>query len=213
MIVLGANSDISRKFTELVIQKEKVSKVYLFSSNPDRTRNFQSHLKVKYDTIAEIIPLDLMDYKQIDFSVLDYSLVFCASGYMGVQQEADISNTEDNARIAAINYSNLILTLNQIALDLENKGGGTIIGLSSVAGERGRKSNFIYGSAKAGFTAYLSGLRNYYCKKGIHVLTVKPGFMYTKMTEDLDLPKAHPHLRNRRITGQRKAINRLQHLI
>ena len=118
-----------------------------------------------------------------------YSLVFCASGYMGVQQEADISNHTDNSKITAINYSSLINTINAIALDLEQKGGGTIIGVSSVAGERGRKNNFIYGSAKAGFTAYLSGLRNYLYKKGVHVLTVKPGFMYTKMTEDLELPK------------------------
>lgn len=190
MIVLGANSDISKKFTELVLQKEDIRKVYLLSSKPDKTINFGSHLKVKYNVDVEIIKLDLLDTPKIDFSAMDYSLVFCASGYMGAQQEADISNNDDNARITAINYSNLILVLNEIAQDMERKGKGTIIGVSSVAGERGRKSNFIYGSAKAGFTAYLSGLRNYFNKKGIHVLTVKPGFMYTKMTEDLELPKA-----------------------
>ena len=70
---------------------------------------------------------------------------------------------------------------------MEAKRNGTIIALSSVAGERGRQSNFIYGSAKAGFTTYLSGLRNYLFNKKVRVMTVKPGFMDTKMTTGLPL--------------------------
>src|SRR5690606_12784913 len=66
---------------------------------------------------------------------------------------------------------------------------GTIVGISSVAGERGRQSNYLYGSAKAGFTAYLSGLRNALFSDNVHVVTVLPGFVYTKMTENLNLPK------------------------
>ncbi|MBN8787909.1 MAG: SDR family NAD(P)-dependent oxidoreductase, partial [Terrimonas sp.] len=64
-----------------------------------------------------------------------------------------------------------------------------IAGISSVAGERGRQNNYIYGSAKAGFTAYLSGLRNKLYKDNVHVVSVLPGFVYTKMTEHLKLPK------------------------
>ena len=60
-----------------------------------------------------------------------------------------------------------------------------IVGISSVAGERGRQSNYIYGSAKAAFTAYLSGLRNRLFHHGVHVVTVKPGFVKTKMIENL----------------------------
>jgi short-subunit dehydrogenase len=74
-------------------------------------------------------------------------------------------------------------------------GKGTIAGISSVAGERGRMSNYFYGSAKAGFTAYLSGLRNRLFHRGVHVLTIQPGFAYTRMTEGMPLPKpltAHP---------------------
>jgi len=70
---------------------------------------------------------------------------------------------------------------------MERQRAGTMIVLSSVAGDRGRQSNFIYGSAKAGLTAYLSGLRNYLYAKKVHVITVKPGFMETKMTEGLPL--------------------------
>ncbi|MCL4128207.1 UNVERIFIED_CONTAM: hypothetical protein GTU68_062310 [Idotea baltica] len=71
---------------------------------------------------------------------------------------------------------------------MENRKEGTIVGISSVAGERGRASNYLYGSAKAGFTSFLSGLRNRLAGKGVHVLTVKPGFVDTAMTEGLDLP-------------------------
>ncbi|MFK7924061.1 MAG: SDR family NAD(P)-dependent oxidoreductase, partial [Bacteroidia bacterium] len=68
------------------------------------------------------------------------------------------------------------------------RGSGKIIGISSVAGDRGRASNYLYGSAKAGLTAYLSGLRNRLASKGVHVMTVKPGFVRTAMTENMDLP-------------------------
>jgi short-subunit dehydrogenase len=64
-----------------------------------------------------------------------------------------------------------------------------IVGIASVAGERGRQSNYLYGSAKAGFRAYLSGLRNRMHRESVHVVTVQPGFVYTKMTENLNLPK------------------------
>ena len=79
--------------------------------------------------------------------------------------------------------------LNIIANDFENRKSGFIIGISSVSGERGRKSNYMYGAAKASFTAYLSGLRNRLHSSNISVLTVNPGFVDTKMTKGMDLPK------------------------
>ena len=64
------------------------------------------------------------------------------------------------------------------------------MGISSVAGDRGRASNYLYGSAKAGFTAFLSGLRNRLAPKHVHVMTIKPGFVATRMTENMNLPPA-----------------------
>jgi hypothetical protein len=78
---------------------------------------------------------------------------------------------------------------NIIANDFEKRRSGFIVGISSVAGDRGRKSNYIYGSAKAALTAYLSGLRNRLYDAQVHVMTVKPGFVATKMTEGMDLPE------------------------
>ena len=64
-----------------------------------------------------------------------------------------------------------------------------MVGISSVAGDRGRKSNYIYGSSKAGLIAYLSGLRNRLYNSKVHVMTVKPGFVFTKATRNMNLPE------------------------
>jgi decaprenylphospho-beta-D-erythro-pentofuranosid-2-ulose 2-reductase len=189
MIVLGSNSDVSRAFVELILQKEQLENLYLFSSNTEQTEVFKKHLLVKYNTNIKVIDLDLMNFTTYDFSTLNYDKVFCASGYLGKDGDDVLERQDDNDRILKVNYAQLVLVLNAISKELIKKGKGTLIVLSSVAGERGRKSNFMYGSAKAGLTAYLSGLRNFLFSHKIHVLTVKPGFMNTKMTENLDLPK------------------------
>lgn len=114
-------------------------------------------------------------------------ITICVFGYLGQQEKAQSDWTEA-ARIINTNYTGAVSILNIVADDYASRGAGTIIGISSVAGERGRQSNYIYGSAKAGFTAYLSGLRNRLFHKGVHVLSVQPGFVYTRMTENLTLP-------------------------
>jgi len=106
---------------------------------------------------------------------------------LGDGTEEGLYDNKNTERIIDINYSKLVPVMNYFAQKFESRRSGTIIGLSSVAGDRGRQSNFIYGSAKAAFTAYLSGLRNYLFEKKVHVMTVKPGFMATKMTEGLPL--------------------------
>ena len=88
-----------------------------------------------------------------------------------------------------INYEGPSLFLSEIANCFEKRGDGLIIGISSIAGDRGRASNYIYGSAKSGFTSFLSGLRNRLHQSNVNVLTVSPGFVRTKMTNDLSLPK------------------------
>lgn len=83
------------------------------------------------------------------------------------------------------NYVGAVSVLERLAPHLERRQQGVIVGVSSVAGDRGRQSNYFYGSAKAGFSAYLQGLRNRLAKNGVHVLTVKPGFVDTPMTRHL----------------------------
>lgn len=189
MIIIGSNSEVAQAFVEECLAKaEKYPTVYLLSSNAETTEKFAKHLEVKFLQKTEIIPLDLMkevDYKSLEN--LDSDLLFCASGFLGLSTEDGLYDNDNTEKIIGINYAKLVPILNYFAGKMERQRSGTMIVLSSVAGDRGRQSNFIYGSAKAGLTAYLSGLRNYLFSKKVHVLTVKPGFMATKMTEGLPL--------------------------
>lgn len=189
MIVLGSNSDVAQAFVEKLLNSgEKHSKIFLFTSNLETTEKFAKHLEVKYVQQSEIIELDLL--QPIDYSVFENissNLLFCATGFLGLGTQEGLYDNRNTQNIIDINYAKLIPVLNYFADKMERKRTGTMIVLSSVAGDRGRQSNFIYGSAKAGLTAYLSGLRNYLHSKKVHVLTVKPGFMATKMTEGLPL--------------------------
>jgi short-subunit dehydrogenase len=115
-------------------------------------------------------------------------IAVCAVGYMGVQEENEAYL--DKAEIVLrTNFEGPAAVLAELAERFASRGSGTLVGISSVAGLRGRASNYVYGAAKAGFTAFLSGLRNRLVKKGVHVVTVLPGFVDTKMTEGMDLPK------------------------
>ncbi|WP_294312101.1 SDR family NAD(P)-dependent oxidoreductase [uncultured Chryseobacterium sp.] len=189
MIVLGSTSEVAQAFVEKALQEgEKFERIYLFTSNRETTERFARHIDVKFLQQSEIIELDLT--KNIDYSRFEQissGLLFCATGYLGEGTEEGLYDNKNTERIIDINYAKLVPVINYFAHKFENRRSGTIIGLSSVAGERGRQSNFIYGSAKAAFTVYLSGLRNYLFDKKVHVLTVKPGFMATKMTEGLPL--------------------------
>ena len=191
MIVLGSNSDISLAFVEKVLKEgQRFPLVYLFTSNVDKTMKLARHIEAKYDQKCEIVEFDLTKNNNYDaIAHVESDLLFCASGFLGKNSEEGLYDLNNTIRIVEINYSKLIQLINFIAQKMEAKGQGTIIALSSVAGERGRQSNFIYGSAKAGFTAYLSGLRNYLYHKKVHVMTVIPGFMDTEMTADIETPK------------------------
>lgn len=189
MIVLGSNSEVAQAFVEKVLEKgEKFPTIYLLTSNKKTTEKFAKHLEVKFLQNSEVVELDLM--KTIDFSrfnKIESKLLICATGFLGEGTEEGLYNNQNTQQIIDINYAKLVPVMNYFAKKMEQRRSGVIIGLSSVAGDRGRQSNFIYGSAKAGFTAYLSGLRNYLFDKRVHVLTIKPGFMATKMTEGLPL--------------------------
>ena len=189
MIILGSTSEIAQAFVEKAINSgEKFPKIYFFTSNKKNTERFAKHIDVKYIQQSEIIELDVT--KEINYNIfenIDSNLLFCATGFLGKGTEDGLYDNANTQKIIDVNYAKLVPVINYFAQKMESKRAGTIIALSSVAGDRGRQSNFIYGSAKAAFTAYLSGLRNYLFSKKVHVMTVKPGFMDTKMTEGLPL--------------------------
>jgi short-subunit dehydrogenase len=113
-------------------------------------------------------------------------LVVCF-GYMA-EQEAAQNDFTLVLRMIDVNLTGTMSVLERFASKFAARGVGFIAVLSSVAGDRGRQSNYLYGTTKAGLSAYLQGLRNRLQASGVQVLTVKPGFMDTKMTYGLPLP-------------------------
>jgi decaprenylphospho-beta-D-erythro-pentofuranosid-2-ulose 2-reductase len=115
-------------------------------------------------------------------------VVVSVIGLLGDQARAE-ADPDHAATIMRSNFEGPALILGLFAERFLSRGSGTIVGISSVAGDRGRASNYVYGSAKAGFSVFLSGLRNRAANRGVHVLTVKPGFVRTRMTEGKNLPR------------------------
>ena len=136
-----------------------------------------------FDVLATVTHATFLD----SLGELPHTVV-CAVGLLGEQKaaERDFSLAE---LIVRTNYLGPASILGEVASRMEARGSGVIIGISSVAGERGLARNYVYGSAKAGFTAFLSGLRHRLGRSGIRVITVKPGFVDTQMTAHLKLPK------------------------
>ncbi len=189
VLILGATSDIAK-----ALAYEYASHGYgltLAARNPEHLAALSSDLHIRHNVPVHIVAFEALDYTgHADF----YSqlktrpdVVICAFGYLGRQETAQ-TDWAETAQIIHTNYTGAVSILNVVAADFEQRRSGTIIGLSSVAGNRGRQSNYLYGSAKAGFITYLSGLRNRLFKANVRVITVRPGFVRTRMTADLALP-------------------------
>ena len=113
--------------------------------------------------------------------------VVCVVGLLGEQAKAETDLTHASL-IMRSNFEGPALLLGLFAERFAARGEGVLVGVSSVAGDRGRGSNYVYGASKAGFTAFLSGLRNRCGRSRVRVVTVKPGFVRTKMTAGMKLP-------------------------
>lgn len=190
LLVLGANSDIavavSRRFA-----KEGWN-IYLASRDMGNLAREAADLRLRYGVEAQELFFDATDYQSHTtfFSSLDPKPagVIVAFGFLGDQDQAQ-NDFSVARKIIESNYLGAVSVLEVVARHFEAQGSGFIAGISSVAGDRGRASNYIYGSAKAGFSTYLAGLRHRLSRVGVHVMTVKPGFVDTKMTAGMKLPK------------------------
>ena len=97
-------------------------------------------------------------------------------------------NTEKDAEMIAANFTGAVAWLNEAASRFEKAGSGTIVGISSVAGDRGRRGSPVYGATKAALNTYLESLRNRIERRGAFVVTIKPGPVDTPMTHGLKMP-------------------------
>lgn len=191
LLVLGATSDIARATARMFA---------LNGWNIQLAGRDQAALSRMAQDIAvrtgKMVSCFFFDALQSDNTVRFWEslperpeVVLCAVGLLGDQQTAQHDSAQAET-IITTNFSGLIPVLSLAANHFEAQEKGCIIGISSVAGDRGRASNYIYGSAKAGLTAFLSGLRNRLARAHVHVMTVKPGFVATRMTKDMHLPPA-----------------------
>lgn len=191
ILILGGGSDIARA----TAAKYAASgwRVSLAGRNKDVLSHDAEDLHIRHGVPAAAVHFDALDtdshQKFYDSFDVAPDTVCCVFGYMGDQEKVRHDFSEAKRTIDT-NFTGAVSILGIAADAMEKRGSGCIIGVSSVAGDRGRQSNYIYGAAKAGFSAFLAGLRNRLFPTGVHCMTVKPGFVRTRMTEGMDLPGA-----------------------
>ena len=185
ILILGATSDIATATAHQYARHGY--NILVGGRDEDALRALSSDLSIRHGVCSQIVLVDALECDPMWYDSLDVVIegVIVAIGYLPatMDERAEIHKT------IQINYTGLVTLLAPLVVDFEHRGHGFIVGISSVAGDRGRGSNYLYGSAKAAFSAYLSGLRNRLHRANVSVLSVKPGFVATRMTEKMQLPK------------------------
>ncbi len=192
VLILGATSPIARAVAEEYAAGGE--SVVLAARDTDEAEAIASDIAIRFEVDTFSRSFDALDFDEHDDFVAGVeeeagpiSVALLAFGDMG-DQEASEEDFERAKRVIDVNYTGAASLSEAIARRMAERGEGSIIGISSVAGDRGRKSNYFYGSAKGAFTLYLQGLRNRLADQGVHVMTVKLGFVDTRMTFDLETP-------------------------
>lgn len=193
VLVLGATSDIARA---LVQKLAKAGDHYaLAGRNADELAALADDIRIrtaaKVSTLnfdattssghAEFVAKSIATLGAIDG-------VIVAFGYLGDQMRAQM-DAEESARIIQVNFTAAVSLLEPLAAHLEERKTGWILALSSVAGVRGRQSNYMYGAAKGAFTLYLEGLAHRLVASGVRVRIAKLGFVDSKMTRGMTMPQ------------------------
>ncbi len=166
ILILGANSDIAKAIAQR-FEQEGFELMLALRNPKEGELKFDAVDFGSHESFVNALP-KVPDVVVTAFGVL-------------IEGDESFENPSGSLESTLVNYSGVVSVLGHLSKLMVEKGNGTIIGISSVAGERGRGSNYVYGSAKAGVTAYLDGLRNYLVSKGVHVVTLKPGYVDTKM--------------------------------
>ncbi len=185
-IILGASSSIARAFAHEVAGRG--CSVILAGRDQDDLKRTASDLAVRHEAEVEVIAFDAVDLAGHDRFVRESRMksdppvnLFVAFGCMPEQSDID-RDVDLGVDTVTATYTGVVSVLHRFAPVLEEQKEGHVIVLGSVAGDRGRIKNYVYGSAKAGVHAYLQGLRARLWRSGVSVTTVKPGFIDTSMT-------------------------------
>ena len=189
-LILGAKSAIARAIAlRLVTDGYDLA---LAARQVEALSPFAADIQLRHQSQVDLIEFDGLDFdalehlpQRVERIAGPFELSVLVFGYLGRQRETERS-TGEMLNVLNANFTGATVALGHLANYFEQKTSGGIIGIGSVAGDRGRQSNFFYGAAKGGLALFLQGLRNRLAPSGIHVLTVKPGFVDTPMTEGLD---------------------------
>ena len=185
ILIIGATSAIARATAAAFAAQGH--DLYLAGRNADELRRIAADLAIRYQVktasgvfIAEALDSHAQFFTQAMHSMGEMAGVVFAVGYLGDQQAA--RDFSVGAEVILVNFTAAASILSHCASYLEARKQGFIIGISSVAGDRGRQSNYTYGAAKGALSLYLQGLRNRLYASQVRVITVKPGFVDTAMT-------------------------------
>ena len=186
ILIIGATSAIAEATAKRYATQE--ANFYLLARNQARLEALASDLKIRGATAVDYKIFDANDYvshaailEQAIKQLGNIDIVLIAHGTLSDQKKCeksfDLTLQELNT-----NAISVISLLTYLANYMEEQGKGTIAVIGSVAGDRGRQSNYIYGTAKGAISIFLQGLRNRLAKSKVNVLTIKPGFVDTPMT-------------------------------
>lgn len=190
VLILGATSAIARAVAAEFARRG--FDLVLAARDPEELDTLAADLGLRYGVKAQRQPFDALALETHRAFVEDCrkaskdtlaGVVLCF-GYLGDQTVAQ-KDPREARRILDTNLLGAVSILGSLANHFEAKRDGFLCALSSVAGDRGRQSNYIYGAAKAGLTVFLQGLRNRLFASGVAVITIKPGFVDTQMTYGL----------------------------
>ncbi len=190
VLILGANSDVAKEAIKLYAQQGHT--VLAASRSIDQLNEFvQQQVNPKEN--VTVFYFDAVDFESHPTFYKNLpekpNIVVYAAGYLKDNLEA-LHDWNGSFQMMKVHYCGAVSILNIIATDLTNTRLEKIIGLSSLSGVRGRKSNFIYGSTKSAFTQYLAGLRQHLASRNITVNVIVAGYIRSKMTHGLGLPES-----------------------
>ena len=190
VLILGANSDTAKEALALYVQQGHL--VIAASRSLGEIDKFIHARNLPEErVITRYFDATAFDDHAAFYAGLPTKphIVLYAAGFQVTNEEA-LQSWEGSYRMINVLYAGAVSILNIIATDGGNKNLERIIGLSSLSGVRGRKSNFVYGSTKAAFTTYLAGLRQHLAARNVTVNAIIAGYINSKLTAHLDLPKS-----------------------
>lgn len=189
LLLLGGNSDIGLATARRLVD-DRCKLVILAVREPERASEAAEELRTRGAEV-EVVRFDATETASHGKLMgdlferhADIDLAILAFGVLGDQAEFD-DDPELAASAVTTNYTGAVSSGLAVAAQMREQGHGTIVFLSSVAAERARSSNFVYGSSKAGMDAFAQGLSDSLASSGIHVMIVRPGFVASRMTEGM----------------------------